>query len=205
MTKSGQIIEKEIRRHSVGQVIKKELYRSVPKTRGNCIRGGVVFKIFQKNRLTDDETFDIFYQCPWSVVEIPSAFSFSLPSENGSTVYAFLTCTRLRVFNCDWVYLTRSSHSFFVLCFLCSSLRFPRSPAYLSSSAFIRLPPASTCTRKIFTLSPIASYFGKSNRYSDDNIYYKRWNGLTTEFDVRDWQNLDRSPDMAFTSYTLYV
>lgn len=86
------------------------------KTRGNYIRGGVVFKIFQKNRPTDDETFDIFYQCLWSVVEIPSAFYFSLPSENGSTVYAFLTCSRLRVFNCDWVYLTRSSHSCFVLC-----------------------------------------------------------------------------------------
>lgn len=186
-------------------MIKNELYRNVPKTRGNCIRGGAVFKIFQKNRLTDDETFDTFYQCLWSVVEIPSAFSFSLPSENGSTVYAFLTCTRLRVFNCDWVYLTRSSHSCFVLCFLCSSLRFPCSPAYLSSSAFIRLPPALTRTRRIFTLSPIVSYFGKSNRYSDDNIYYKRWCGLTAEFDVRDWQNFDRSLDIAFTFYIPYV
>lgn len=176
--------------------------------RGNCIRGDVVFKSFQKNRLTDDETFDIFYQCLWSVVEIPSAFSFSLPSENGSIVYAFLTCTRLRVFNCDWVYLTRSSYSCFVFCFLCflsSSLRFPRSPAYLSSSAFIRLPPALTCTRRIFTHSPISNYFGKSNRYSDDNIYCKRWNGLTAEFDVRDWQSLNRSPDIAFTFYISYV
>lgn len=114
-----------------------------------------VFAIFIENRLTDDETFDIFfYRFPISRLSsvkphfLSLFLSLHLRSQNGSIVYAFLTGTRLRVSNWDCVYITYEP--LFPL-----SCHVPLSPLSPSIFAFSCISPHQ---RRLSFFSFLSSY-----------------------------------------------
>lgn len=121
-----------------------------------------VFAIFIENRLTDDETFDIFfYRFPISRLSsvkphfLSLFLSLHLRSQNGSIVYAFLTGTRLRVSNWDCVYITYEP--LFPL-----SCHVPLSPLSPSIFAFSCISPRNAVFLSfpsyLLTLSPPPSF-----------------------------------------------